>query len=165
LKIQLTILISIFAFNITLANEQPPFGIESSKWFAPWERINAFAIINNKKYPIYRDPRFHTNLLVMDRKNCWIIRTDEKKVITAGCGIFKTKNNTVSLSAVNADIADVYWDDNGRIVGYAWEDIIFDCGSLFTILFRRPKFYKNRILFGGCDDQGMIEVFLRKKKE
>ena len=95
---------------------------------------------------------------MIDKHLCWIMDSNRKAVASAGCGIFEIAPSSVRLREPADDLADVYWTDDGRLIGQEWAEVIADCGAWLTRFFRRPAFTATGVSFGGCHRAGDVNI-------
>lgn len=101
-------------------------------------QTNAIATIGSEKVGVYTDPQHSVDILLYP--GCWLIRRTEKegKIQLVNCGFKMEKGNLVF---------DPTWrDEKGRLSGVNWDDPKMGV-SLFSLLFRRPKFTETGVKF------------------
>ena len=141
------------------AGAEPKVRGANVPWQASWiARADVRATLGDVPVAVYQDPAFPRVLVLIDKDLCWIVDTEQKVVASAGCGVFDITPSSVRLREPAADLADVYWLDDGRLVGYEWADVMADCGAWLSRFFRRPAFTAGGVSFGGCDRAGDVTI-------
>ena len=142
-----------------------PRGPACISWTALWhEKGSASASVGGKVVPVYEDPAFPHDLLIDDGEFCWLVDTHAHHVRSPGCGIFFRVDGTIRLREPASDLADVYWDDDRRLLGQSWNDVLADCGRAISSLFRRPSFASDKIEFSTCGRQKTVTIRLHAGK-
>lgn len=85
---------------------------------------------------VYSDPESEDDVLLFP--GCWLIRRDEEEVLETSCP-FRVEGDDL--------LFDSTWrSESGRLGGVAWDDPKRGV-SLFSRLFRRPKFGATTVKF------------------
>jgi hypothetical protein len=126
------------------------------------KRDDVTATLGSARVDVYQDPRFPDDLVLIEGNYCWLVHLDRKQVAAPGCSIFEISSARVRLAKKPPpdQIADIYWNDEGRVIGRAWEDVAADCASWVTQFFRRPRFRTDTVSFWACDGVGWAEIKL-----
>ena len=123
---------------------------DSPRWGTWIPRPDIRATIGDEPVPVFQDPVFHEDFVIYDRHLtpglCWIVRLDWQVVDAAGCGTFREKGEEISLKP------EATLEDEVRVRGNGWYDVIGECGDWLTGLFRKPGFGPGVVRFWDCDN-------------
>jgi hypothetical protein len=91
---------------------------------------SAIATIGKQKFKVYYDPKNPSHIFIY--QGCWLIRREAKKVVVPNC-VFELDGGTLYY--------DKTWrNPDGHLEGVEWGDPKMDNISLFSSIFRKPKF-------------------------
>jgi hypothetical protein len=91
---------------------------------------------------------------------CWLVDRAQRRVKSAGCGVFEKHGSAMRLRQPQEDLADVYWAEDGSILGRPWDDVLADCSAYLARIFRRPDFAAHEVSFGGCERRNDVVIKL-----
>ena len=125
----------IFILAITFLVPLTAQSIEKSRR-EKWPVLQgAVAKLGGKEYKVYFDPHNPTHILIYQA--CWIIRRDTKVVVSPNC--------TFELDGDNLYFDKTWRDPRGYVTGVEWGDPKMGDVSLFSLIFRKPKFKEDSV--------------------
>ena len=123
---------------------------DSPRWGAWIHRPDIRATIGDEPVPVFQDPVFHEDFVIYDRHftpgHCWIISLDWQDISAAGCGMFREVGEEIALKP------EAMLEDEARVRGNAWFNVLAVCDDWFSGYFRKPEFEPGVVTFWNCDE-------------
>ncbi|MBN1378543.1 MAG: hypothetical protein JXA04_04855 [Gammaproteobacteria bacterium] len=124
--------------------------VDKASRYLPWRlQDNVIASRGDDRLLVYEDPLYTNSFLVVGIDTCWMVDLTEHYVSYPSCSLFEISSSGVVLR--ESKFTEVAPSVFSKIQGYPWLDNQMDCGAYISALFRKPKFYSNKIKFWDCD--------------